>query len=960
VEAAKKTKRPAPLAAGRRAHELLATVAHAMKDDWVPQRTAELADQIAEAEREVAREAAKMQIVALVEQALDGQPRVEQALDGQPRVEQALDEPTQDGQARDAGAALAARDAAYEQIDQLLRRHRDLENDKHVQAALARRYDGEARQVRFVHLAEETGAAPPLVASGDDQTAYVVWDESTPARSTGRVRLALARGVLYAFDEEGHHRWSRRLGVDSTCLPLALPPTNNLEAAFLAISSLDNSLVALAQDTGRVLWRYSPADQTLAAPLTISRWRSAPNRPEQVRGLLPTANGEIHVLELARGKPIGKFITGAPLLTGGTFDPATQLAFFPADARRVFAIDPAVIEDDKASRQPARSVLLSGHASGSLRCPPIVVGRYLVLIESADLDHTAVRVFDIKPPVGFPAADARPLNDTPPLRGWTWFAPPAAPDRITIVTDAGEYRIFGFNLDNVEEALYPMIVDKSAGPLSISGDAFRALAIQSEEHLLWAMAGGALHHLSLDLLHQRWRTLWPGKGQTPEITGIPLHEADLDHAAERIYLATRALDRDEVHYSAVNAETGQKIWSRQLGISPLCDTLLVEDRAVLIDRAGRRLTLGISSDGQSLLTSGESSPPRSVAEGTMHWLPPSSNDPGATPCGTLIARSKHDATRIAVRRLVDGADSSAAWQEIALPGVRLQGRPAIVGDTLLAPCSDGRLHRLSISAGGAASVNEQPFVWTDASAAEAGETATITPLADHLALLVNGRQARWLESVTADSITRWRQRGPTFLAPGKLSGEALVTEDFVFLRDKAKTVYRASREQPEIDLPQWSLAEKITSGPFRIPSQTDLVFVATERRLACWRADAGPGEPPLWQAPLQSRLCGQPVALGKYLLVTEQGGRLVGLRLADGQPAGVVSLAPDQFPAGAAVPFGVGRAVVPLVDGTILWQSLRPAPRKPAPPEQAIQEHALKEQAPQEQAPQHPMPEKTL
>ena len=83
------------------------------------------------------------------------------------------------------------------------------------------------------------------------------------------------------------------------------------------------------------------------------------------------------------------------------------------------------------------------------------------------------------------------------------------------------------------------------------------------------MAGGALHHLSLDLLNQQWRTLWPTKGHAPEATGIPLHEATLDRESQRLYLATRALDRDEVSYSAVNADSGQKLWTRQLGISPI-------------------------------------------------------------------------------------------------------------------------------------------------------------------------------------------------------------------------------------------------------------------------------------------------------------------------------------------------------------------------------------------------------
>ena len=41
-----------------------------------------------------------------------------------------------------------------------------------------------------------------------------------------------------------------------------------------------------------------------------------------------------------------------------------------------------------------------------------------------------------------------------------------------MVTDAGEYRVFGLNLDNVEEAVSP-IIDRAGSPLSLSGDIFR-------------------------------------------------------------------------------------------------------------------------------------------------------------------------------------------------------------------------------------------------------------------------------------------------------------------------------------------------------------------------------------------------------------------------------------------------------------------------------------------------------
>ena len=84
---------------------------------------------------------------------------------------------------------------------------------------------------------------------------------------------------------------------------------------------------------------------------------------------------------------------------------------------------------------------------------------------------------------------------------------------------------------------------------------------------------------------------------------------------------------------------------------------------------------------------------------------------------------------------------------------------------------------------------------------------------------------------------------------------------------------------------------------------------------------------------MSSRICGRPALLGKSLLVTLQNGSVVGVRLDSGVLAGTIPLGSDIVPAAAAVPFGVGRILVPLADGTLLWSTLFPTPAKVKPKE---------------------------
>ncbi|NLF72588.1 MAG: protein kinase [Candidatus Anammoximicrobium sp.] len=921
-----KTADPRHLDGAQRALELLQTVAQAMQEEWVPKRTQGLEEQIAQARTALERTLAQKKIFQLV------------------------------AKIKDRATPVDELDPAYEQIQGVLRQFPPLAKEAEIVKAVGEAYQSESARVEYFPV-EDNGPAAGQVSPRDQDIAFVVWGDGAAAgEGDDAVFLALARGVLYAFAADGRHLWARRLGFDSDRLPVAIRPSPTSPEAFIAVCTLDNTLLALDKNTGQVLWEYrAGGQQELAAPLTVSRWRPQPNQPEIVRGLLPTASGEIHVLELARGKRIGRFRTGFPMTVGGTYDPETRLVFFPAERQRVFAIDPAIIEQQlqraasgnrslgtagtfasdaaeaagngsgsgpaaatspasaaAAVPVPARSVLFTGHPSGALRSEPLIVGQYLILTEASDLEHTKVRAFQLQSPYGFLNPRSGPLAELT-LRGWSWFTPPATPDRITVVTDEGDLGVCGVNLDNRHEALYLLIQSQSGQCPSLSiREPSRALGIHSNEHLLWLMAGGTLQHWALDVLHQKVVKIWPSDAEGAAVGGIPLHEASLDRSGTRIYLATQSSQGREIAFSAVDADTGERLWQRQLGVSPAGDLIRLEHAAVLVDQTGRLLHLSVSASGEGdrLQIAQDRTTPAGVA-GELLRLQDASG-------GTFLVTPLEQGAKLAVRSF-SAPSGSSSWREIRLPGVRLQGRPAVAGDYLILPASDGRLHRLRWDGAEPTAVNELPFPWKSFVTLAPTDTADVYPLADDQILLMDGHRARCLKFVEQDGVKQWEQEGGEFLAPMPLAGKPVVLRDYLFLTDVHGTFYRVSRSRPEAESPPWPLPGKLTAE--LLVHEGKLVAVQDHRQVVCLSITGTPPELRKdWTSDkLGGRICGQPVPLPGYYMVTDESGEVTVLNAADGQRKYGLKLTPGAVPAAAAVLL-CGRILVPLADGTLLWQ----------------------------------------
>lgn len=881
----------------RAAFDLLTTVSQSMEETWVPEVTEKLTTYMQETEAKVRSKRTLKDALALVKEAQIADPAVNP-------------------------------DEVYGKIAALETKFPELLANQEFLAERDAAYRSEPQRVRFLP-AEDDPVVPASAASAglsppEQVRLAIVWDDRTQAvKLPEQVVTCVSRGVLYVFDARGDLLWFKPLGIDSHRLPARLAATATSPAALVALATDENALLALDAQTGRTLWKYE-VHGDLAAPLTIASVPSGHNEPDKHRGLLPTADGDIHVLELVLGKRLGRFVTGQPLASvGGVHDKHNHMVYFPADSKRVFGINPLAI--DNPEEQPAcKAVLFTDHASGALRSQPTVVDRgtpdspqaYLIMAEASELERMKLRIFDLSA-VKLADPRSKPLATEPILEGWSWFSPLASPDRLTLITDAGDLGVFGLNLDNSQEAIYRVIEKKKKGDRDASKDTtqlpirdrFRSLAIDSDERYLWVMAGGTLRKLKLDVLGQQIRPVWPTESQPAQVTGVPLHEAQLDDRGDHLFLGLMSTDGSHFDFVAVEARHGKPVWQRQLGVKLFGDPILLGQQVLLLDRSGRTAVLDPESSQTIYQPTGEATLPAGADPQKLIRI---ADDSGRA----YLAVPLSDGRELAIAPLHSPENGVLVWERITLPEP-LQGRPCICGDFLIAACADGILRRVPLRPGVSLAVNEQPFHWMPGLNKDPGpERADAYPLSPASILLVAaGRDIRRLEIHDVQNVTRWRQAGGSFESESPLLSPVLTVGERGLATDITGLASAFDVSDPGKLRGAWKLGGRPTGEPFL---RGDKLLAVVEGRTLVAIA---PGSPengqPLWSTePLRGRIRGQPVLSGDVLLVADESRLVTAIQLADGQPAWTVGVSARIGPAAAAVPFGKDRILVPLADGT--------------------------------------------
>src|SRR5262249_50717371 len=118
----------------------------------------------------------------------------------------------------------------------------------------------------------------------------------------------------------------------------------------------------------------------------------------------------------------------------------------------------------------------------------------------------------------------------------------------------------------------------------------RAQVVRAQEDDIWGIVPGALHRLQLrfDAAEgQKLSDVW----KAPLAVGSPLQRSQWDRSRETLFVVTQSLTRPQCLATAVDAETGQVRWQRQLGLVCRGQPVVLGEQVLALDQAGRRFGL---------------------------------------------------------------------------------------------------------------------------------------------------------------------------------------------------------------------------------------------------------------------------------------------------------------------------------------------------------------------------------
>jgi outer membrane protein assembly factor BamB len=799
------------------------------------------------------------------------------------------------------------------------KKHEAFDQDPDVQAALTKLYQGHLDSVRYVDGAD---AAPASGRSEDREPSMVVnhlvQGVAPERRPNDPIFLALVRGVLYALSQSnGEIIWAMRVGIDTSALPVRVPASEGRPEMVLALSADTETLTGLNAATGDQLWKYRLSAPCLAQPVVVG-----------LRAYVPTYDGSVHEVELARGQLIGRYELGQHLTVGGSRQDRTDLVYFPADDECVYILD--------VKNHRCQGILHSGHPSGSLRTTPIVINTdtsgagYLILPQTDGLESTALRAFTL-PLEGVQMSP--PAVQSQSTHGWPWFPPFHDPEKLVLVTDAGAVGVFGIHQERTQDtALFPMVRDEFRLPSGDSTRPNRAQVVACQDDTIWVLAKGGLQKLKLIMNPVKGPQLavdplW----KQPLLLGSPLHRSQVEMSGPNttLFVVTQSPNRRGCLATAVDANGKRILWQRELGLVCQGPALPFGQERLALDQGGSVFAFNPANQstradvqwrvgGQSLakpLPGNQDFPP------SLHVVGDTVYEVGCPGKGAqlVVRRFQADATG----KLQPPQDMDEKVVDLTSPPA---GEAAVRGNSLLVPLQDGTIYRVKLPDCGPGIAGPE---WR-AARANAGLHCFVTWINDTDFLATDGARGvthyRWAAGMNWLAFPENKGNDPTAEVRARIVTEPLVLPEagaddlLVAVADASGRLTLHHGEVLE-ELRHWDLGGKITAGPFLggkhigcVVDGQKVMWVDPKRKEVVWEYQSGTAEP----------IVGEPQLVEDLLVVAHQSGRFVGLDPATGRPRGPgFTLQASAAPAVSPVAFGPGRAFAPLTDGTVLLLSLQ-------------------------------------
>jgi outer membrane protein assembly factor BamB len=365
------------------------TLAEIAKEKEFPQARSELAALLPKVAGGLAEQARRKPEQKLVDQAAEALAMVEKYVPKSLRpgeelqaVEQSLaltrlqlarDESLDKALAEIEAATVRGEPAeAYSVRKALLKVYPDLEKDASLQKAVLAISQSEKDDVTMVaepRPAETTEVETPIEAS----LTLVARTSAATISGPAQTALVLAEGAAYGVEAStGAVAWRRYVGFDTQFVPKLIKRQSQPHA--LLVDSARGELVCLQADNGKLAWRQS-LEESKSAEVLVLRDRLA----------AATTDGRLRLVDLASGDSSG-FVQFPHRLTVAPATDSRERHFYQlADHSNLYVID--------AHEGRCQELIYIGHEAGTIRIPPIVVGRYLLIAENGGVNRSTLRVF---------------------------------------------------------------------------------------------------------------------------------------------------------------------------------------------------------------------------------------------------------------------------------------------------------------------------------------------------------------------------------------------------------------------------------------------------------------------------------------------------------------------------------------------------------------------------------------
>jgi outer membrane protein assembly factor BamB len=489
------------------------------------------------------------------------------------------------------------------------------------------------------------------------------------------------------------------------------------------------------------------------------------------------------------------------------------------------------------------------------------------------------------------------------VRGWPSLPPHVDPEKIAVATDAGVLGLFGIRQPhNQDPPLFPLLpAEIRVGPAEeLPGPALVGHASGND---LWVLAGGRLHRYGLVLDPRQGlkaAPLWP----KPLTLGTPLHAAHVNAAGDTLFLVTQRESDQTCLATAVEAETGQVRWQRQLGLVAQDEPAVLSEQVMVLDRGGGlfRFDPAVADAGQVIDQPDRepTAPPRLLL-----------GDDGQSAYALTIFDQGRSGT---VRHFRPGQEWVAFLVELpATPA----GTPAIGAGGLVLPLANGNLYRQPLAKQKAGEVG--PSWRYERAGPEA--LGHVVALGGDVVLVTDGdrelRRFVWPAGGMYERKGQLSLKARVAAAPVAVAmAEGKVLRVVAADVEGTLTLLQADDLKP---LRRWDLGGKITAGPFlrggRVGCVVEghtVVWLDPERDEPAWKYRSG-----------EAAVVGHPTLVNDLVVVADQGARVVALDSKTGQPVGPgYTLRADAVPAAAPVAYGKDRLLAPLSDGSVLVLTL--------------------------------------